>query len=77
MPRHVPLGSKGWVDGDCYEADDEHGIQARRLFDAVKWDVLASKASSLHDGTQYTYGDKFSIGQFNMVRRLTFDDGAS
>lgn len=76
-PRDLPVGSASWVGSDCYESDSKHNIQTRRFLETVKWDILASKASSFRSGAPCTYSERFSIGQFNMVRRLTFDDGAS
>ena len=73
----VELGSSGWIGADCYEADDEWNMLTRKFFDTVKWDALASIASSLRAGVRCSYEDKFSIGQFNLVRRLNFDDGVS
>ena len=44
---------------------------------AVNWDALLSLSSRLRHGISCKISDKFSIGHFNMVRRIIFDDQVS
>ena len=60
-----------------YAEDDRYNAETRKFFGAFKWEVLASIASAVRKGARCSYTDKYSIGQFNMVRRLNFDDGVS
>ncbi len=39
--------------------------------------MLDSIASRHRNGVECSYSPKFSIGQFNLVRRLVFDDGGA
>ena len=71
-----PIGSDSWIGADSYDTDDQHNVEAVRFFNHVKWGVLASIASRRRNGVGCSYAPKFSIGQFNLVRRLNFDDGA-
>jgi hypothetical protein len=71
------LGSDSWIGADAYEADDQCNAQTVRFSKSVKWDILASIASDYRSGAPCTYVDKYSIGQFNLVRRLDFHDGVS
>ena len=68
------VGSSSWVGPD---SDDEDSIKVQRFFDTFKWYVLAAIASRLRDGLGCNYADRFSTGQFNIVRRLIFEDGVS
>lgn len=71
------LGSTSWDGADAYEVGEEFHQRATAFFAAVKWDQLMSISSRLHDGVPCTVGEKFSIGHFNMVRRIVFEDGIS
>jgi len=77
MQQGGQIGNDAWLGADAYEADDEFNVQTAKFFDQVKWDVLASIDSRHRDGMACDYADKYSIGQFNLVRRLEFADGAS
>jgi hypothetical protein len=71
------IGSDSWIGADAYEADDECNAQTIKFFKSVKWDILASIASDHRGGESCIYANKYSIGQFNLVRRLDFQDGVS
>ncbi|KAJ4528071.1 hypothetical protein HRR83_000822 [Exophiala dermatitidis] len=71
------LGSTSWDGADAYETGDEFHQRATAFFAAVKWDQLVSLSSRLRGGIPCTLGEKFSIGHFNMVRRILFEDGIS
>jgi hypothetical protein len=71
------LGSTSWDGADAYEAGGEFHQRATAFFAAVKWDQLVSLSSRLRGGIPCTLEEKFSIGHFNMVRRIVFEDGIS
>ncbi|KAH9211764.1 hypothetical protein DL95DRAFT_525548 [Leptodontidium sp. 2 PMI_412] len=75
--RAALLGSASWNGAADYKTGDELHERAIAFFAAVKWDVLASLSSSLRNGIPCEFGEKFSIGHFNMVRRIVFEDGIS
>lgn len=69
------LGSASWTGADNYEVGGEFHERATAFFAAVKWDVLASASSSLRNGIPCAFGERFSIGNFNLVRQIVFEDG--
>ena len=71
------MGSDSWVGADVYDSDDDLNVQIVDFFNKIKWDLLASIASRHRDDVTCRYAAKYSIGQFNLVRRLNFDDGVS
>ncbi|KAK3332870.1 hypothetical protein B0T19DRAFT_354543 [Cercophora scortea] len=71
------LGSASWIGADAYEPGGEFHERATTFLAAVKWDALTSISSGLRNGIPCKFGDKFSIGHFNMVRRIVFTDGIS
>jgi hypothetical protein len=68
------LGSASWIGADAYEIGGELHERAIAFLAAVKWDVLASLSSSLRDGIPCKFGKKFSIGHFNVVKHIIFED---
>lgn len=75
MTSTASLGSDAWFGLDEYDPGSEPYERAIAFFAHVKWDILASKASRLRNGVSCKLSEKYSIGQFNMVRRITFSDG--
>jgi hypothetical protein len=71
------LGSTSWDGADAYEVGGELHQRATTFFTAIKWDQLISLSSRLREGIPCSFGEKFSIGHFNMVRRIVFADGVS
>ncbi|KAK3935482.1 hypothetical protein QBC46DRAFT_358193 [Diplogelasinospora grovesii] len=71
------LGSASWIGADAYELGREFHARATTFLVTVKWDVLASIASRLRNGVPCDFSEKYSIGHFNMVRRIAFADGIS
>lgn len=71
------IGSDAWNGAEDYEGGDVLHERATAFFAAVKWDVLALLSSKLRHGIFCHFGEKFSVGHFNMVRRLDFADGIS
>lgn len=73
----VALGSDLWLGADAYEPGGVFHTRATEFLTAVKWDVLAEIAPTHRDDIPCRFEDKFSIGHYNMVRRVKFDDGVS
>ena len=72
------LGSASWIGASTYEPGGEYHERATKFLTAVKWDALTSIASGLRNGIPCDFAsDRFSIGHFNMVRRIAFADGVS
>ena len=71
------LGSSSWLSADGYEPGSALHSRATTFLSTVKWDVLVDIASKHKNGMSCRYEDNFSIGHFNMVRRIVFDDGVS
>lgn len=69
------LGSASWNGVDRYEVGDESYERAIAFLAMVKWDVLASLSSNLRNGIPCKFRENFSMGHFNMVRHLVFEDG--
>lgn len=69
------LGSDSWLGADEYESGSALHTRATNFLSTVKWDVLADIASKHRGGMSCQYEDKFSVGHFNMVRRIVFEDG--
>jgi hypothetical protein len=70
------IGSDGWRNAEEHEPDSELYLRATTFFDSVDWDALISRASSIC-GVPCSLSEKYSLGQFNLVRRITFSDGES
>ncbi|KAF5556993.1 kinase-like domain-containing protein [Fusarium napiforme] len=72
-----PVGSTSWIGADAYDPGDELHDRALAVLDKLNWDHLLSLSSALNNGVPCTFSQKFSIGHFNMVRRIDFTDGTS
>lgn len=70
-------GSDSWVGAGRYEEGGELHKRAMVFLADTQWEALTSLASELHDGVPCRMSEKNSIGHFNMVRRLMFDDGTN
>ncbi|PNP76659.1 hypothetical protein FNYG_10078 [Fusarium nygamai] len=71
------VGSTSWIGADAYDPGDELHDRALAVLDKLNWDPLLSLSSALNNGVPCTFSQKFSIGHFNMVRRIDFTDGTS
>ncbi|KAK0734101.1 hypothetical protein B0T26DRAFT_760841, partial [Lasiosphaeria miniovina] len=71
------LGSHSWIGAEAYEPGSEFHERATAFLAAVKWDLLASISSRLRNRIPCHVHAQFSIGHFNMIRRIEFADGAS
>ncbi|KEZ39514.1 Protein kinase-like domain [Scedosporium apiospermum] len=71
------LGSDTWLGANEYESGSALHTRATNFLSTAKWDVLADIASKHRGGMSCQYEDKFSVGHFNMVRRIVFEDGVN
>lgn len=71
------LGSDAWLGADEYEPGSELHTRAITFFNTVNWDALAILASGHNGNISCSFTEKFSVGHFNMTRRLNFVDGSS
>ncbi|ATY65232.1 kinase-like domain [Cordyceps militaris] len=69
------LGSDAWLEAGEYEPGSELHTRATNFVKAVNWDALATTASQKRGGISCSFAEKFSVGHFNMTRRLDFVDG--
>ncbi|CAI7648176.1 unnamed protein product [Penicillium manginii] len=72
----VDVGSATWLGTDEYENDSEFTQRANNFLRDTKWDRLISVCCELGH-SKCRLSEKFSIGHFNMVRQVVFDDGKS
>ncbi|KAG4272632.1 hypothetical protein FPRO04_10374 [Fusarium proliferatum] len=76
--RHFDLvGSTSWIGADAYDPGDELRGRALAVLAKLNWDCLLSVSGALKNGVLCTFSQNFSIGHFNMVRRIGFTDGTS
>ncbi|KAH7319170.1 hypothetical protein BKA65DRAFT_513916 [Rhexocercosporidium sp. MPI-PUGE-AT-0058] len=75
--QDTPLGSAAWISAEEYEVRDELHNRATSFASSIKWDVLELCATKLRQGISCHVGENYSVGHFNMVRKLTFQDGVS
>jgi hypothetical protein len=71
------IGSASWIGADAYELGGEFHAGATMFLETVKWDALESIASRLRNGAPCNFSEKYSIGHFILVRRISFADGIS
>ena len=69
------FGSAGWSNADEYPQDSKLHARAINFVAKVNWAALTLHASKLRSGTACYLSDKFSLGHFNLVRQIAFEDG--
>jgi hypothetical protein len=70
------LGSDAWLDANEIDEESELHTRATTFVAAINWEKLKSLASEIR-GMGCELSDKYSLGQYNLVKRLTFVDGVS
>jgi len=70
------LGSDTWLEASEIDEESDLHIRATTFVATIHWENLVTIASRIR-GTQCTLSEKYSLGHFNLVRRLTFVDGVS
>ncbi|KAK3675980.1 hypothetical protein LTR78_004172 [Recurvomyces mirabilis] len=69
------LGSDAWLNASAYDSTHPLHTRAADFIANIDWSSLTKNASQLRHGIPCTLSEKFSVGHFNMVRRLEFEDG--
>lgn len=73
MADSLPLGSAAWTGGEEYEG--EYADRIDQFMGRINETALLSYASSLRGNQPCTISSEFSVGSFNLVRKVQFDDG--
>ncbi|EFY86254.1 hypothetical protein MAC_07708 [Metarhizium acridum CQMa 102] len=73
MADSLPLGNAAWTGvGGCVE---EYAERINKFVDKIDSKALESYASSLRGNQPCTISAEFSVGNFNLVRKIQFRDG--
>lgn len=73
MVDSLPVGSAAWTGAEEYE--DEYSERINQFIESINKEALVDFASSLRHNQPCTLSDKFSVGSFNLVRKIQFNDG--
>ncbi|KAM3548685.1 hypothetical protein MY1884_009073 [Beauveria asiatica] len=73
MAESLPFGSAAWTSGEEYGG--EYAVRINQFMDKINEKALLSYASLLRGGELCTLSPEFSVGSFNLVRKIQFDDG--
>lgn len=73
MANALTFGSAAWTSGEEYGG--EYAARINRFTNRIDEKALLSYASSLHGDRPCTLSPEFSVGSFNLVRKIQFDDG--
>lgn len=71
------LGSDSWVGASDYDEGDELHTRVSEFIKGINWKRLTEVASDLRKGSKCRLSEKYSVGHFNLVRKLVFEDGVS
>ena len=69
------MASSHWVGDEQYEEEDPLHERAEAFLRPVNWDVLVQICSEAHRNILCRLHEKFSLGHFNLVRHIIFEDG--
>ncbi|GAB1311967.1 hypothetical protein MFIFM68171_02177 [Madurella fahalii] len=75
MADSFSLGSAAWTCGDEYGGEGEYADRIDQFIDKINKNALLSYASLLRGNQPCTLSSEFSVGHFNLVRKIQFDDG--
>ena len=70
------LGSDAWLDANEIDEESELHTRATAFVAAIKWEQLKTLASGIR-GMACELSDKYSLGHYNLVKKLEFLDGVS
>ncbi|KAG8674181.1 hypothetical protein FPOAC1_000144 [Fusarium poae] len=71
------MGSNLWTKPGEGEPGSTYLDAELEILNTINWDRLLSISSTLRNGVHCTISERYSSGQFNMVRRVDFTDGVS
>ena len=69
------MASSHWLGAEQYEEGGPFYERAEAFLRQVNWDVLIQICSEAHGQIGCRLHDKFSLGHFNLVRHVIFEDG--
>lgn len=70
------IGSDTWLEATEIDEESDLHTRATTFVATIHWENLVIIASRIR-GVQCSLSEKYSLGHFNLVRRLTFVDGIS
>ena len=70
------LGSDSWVGLEQVDEENELYDRTTAFIGAIKWQALTALATRMRS-VDCQLSEKYSVGHFNLVRRLQFADGVS
>ena len=73
MADSLPFGSAAWTNVEEHEG--EYADRINQFTAQINNKALLSYVSSLWDNQPCTISPEFSVGNFNLVRKIQFDDG--
>ncbi|KAI1181902.1 hypothetical protein F5B17DRAFT_450768 [Nemania serpens] len=71
--KPASVGSNAWTGGKEYKGD--HALRIDHFNGTVNLEALRAYASELQKNQPCNVSPNFSVGQDNLVRKITFDDG--
>ena len=69
------MASSHWLGAEQYEEGDPFYERAEAFLRQVNWDLLIQICSEAHRHLRCRLHHKFSLGHFNLVRHIIFEDG--
>ena len=69
------MASSHWLGSEEYEEGDELHERAEAFLREIDWDILIQICSEAHHHLGCKLHEKFSLGHFNLVRHVIFEDG--
>lgn len=69
------MASSHWLGSEEYEEGDTLHERAEAFLREVNWDVLIQICSEARRHLGCKLHEKFSLGHFNLVRHVIFEDG--
>ena len=69
------MASSHWLGADEYEEGGPFHERAEAFLRQVNWDVLIQICSEAHRHIGCRLQENFSLGHFNLVRHIIFEDG--
>ena len=69
------MASSHWLGAGEYDEEDVFYDRAEAFLREINWDVLIQVCSEAHRHIGCRLHEKYSLGHFNLVRHVIFEDG--
>ncbi|KAF7189214.1 Altered inheritance of mitochondria protein 9, mitochondrial [Pseudocercospora fuligena] len=69
------LGSESWLDAGNYGEDHIQHTRVKDFIAKINWTALLAIACRARSGISCKLSEKYSRGQYNVVRKLEYEDG--